>query len=195
VNQVKVGTGSNELKRLNEVFTVLTLVNTIHQQRNELNVEFFERVVHLFTVSFILLLEPEVVVRFVTQVTGVDVHHTATRNSGRGSVLQIEDLEQHGAPLLETNTITVSKGQNSVIIHDGIHVFYPNGIDITIKQEPAPVLLHALINGGVSLLENFGQKTICPGTTFGIKDTVKFVIGDHLRVDSVDSAGSLSFIG
>jgi hypothetical protein len=66
VNQVKVGTGSNELKRLNEVFTVLTLVNTIHQQRNELNVEFFERVVHLFTVSFILLLEPEVVVRFVT---------------------------------------------------------------------------------------------------------------------------------
>jgi hypothetical protein len=50
--------------------------------------------------------------------------------------LEIEDLKQHGAPLLESDTISIGEGEESTVVHDGVHVLNPDGIYISIINYP-----------------------------------------------------------
>jgi len=68
--------------------------------------------------------------------------------------LEIEDLEQHGAPLLKSDTITVSESENSVVVHHGVHVLDPDGIDVTVVENPSALSLVLIGLRSVAFLEN-----------------------------------------
>jgi hypothetical protein len=91
----------------------------------------------------------------------------------------------------QTNTITVGECKEFVIVHDGVHIFDPNGINITIENDPSALLLSRCLVL-VGILESFGKKSIRPVSAVRIKDTIELVQSDHLGVDGVKSSGDTS---
>lgn len=69
------------------------------------------------------------------------------------------NLKQHSAVFLQTNSFTVCQCQQTIVVHDGVHVLYPQCIYVTIIHD---VLLLILVRRFVNFTEDVGQKSVCP---------------------------------
>lgn len=69
------------------------------------------------------------------------------------------NLKQHSTMFLQTNSFTVCQCQQTIVIHDRVHVLYPQSIYVTIIHN---VLLLILVCWFVNFTEDVGKKSVCP---------------------------------
>jgi hypothetical protein len=56
----------------------------------------------------------------------------------------------------KTDSIVIGKSENSVVVHDGVHILYPNGVDVSIVDEPT-ILGLVFVEVLVDLLEDLRE--------------------------------------
>lgn len=71
---------------------------------------------------------------------------------------------------LESNTLSVSKCQQTVVVHDGVHVLNPQCIDVTVEHDVLPLIF---VGRFVYVAENIRQQSIGPVARVRIEDAVK----------------------
>jgi hypothetical protein len=88
------------------------------------------------------LLQPGHIVRLPAEVRERHVDDArAAHGRGRG-VAQVLDLEVEGAVGPEhRDAVIVGEGEDPVIVHDGVHVLDPDGVDGAVEDQPRKVLL------------------------------------------------------
>lgn len=102
-------------------------------------------------------------------------------------MLEVKHLEEHKAVLKQPDTITITERQNFVIVHHRVHVLNPDGVDITVVNDPALFRLLVITEGLVGFLENLRQEPISPVSRLRVQDTIKLVKRDRLGINDIFS--------
>ena len=113
----------------------------------------------------------------------LQVDHTASRYCGRRRLLQVHRLEHHIHVVRHLNDFSAHQAELLVVIEHGVHVLNPDGIDGSIEDKPALILVtHAVRHGTVEHRKN----AILPIVGDFIILAVQLAHRDRLRVQLVD---------
>lgn len=63
--------------------------------------------------------------------------------------------------ILHFNPLLISQSQQFIVVHNRVHVFDPQGVNIAVEEYVSPFVV-AGIQRFVDLAENTAQQTICP---------------------------------
>mmetsp|Transcript_82871 Transcript_82871/g.215917 ORF Transcript_82871/g.215917 Transcript_82871/m.215917 type:complete len:574 (-) Transcript_82871:4132-5853(-) len=158
--------------------SVAALEDVQDEGRNVLVVQIVQCLAQLVR---LLHARPAVVVRARPEVLVVDVEHATAADRRRRRVLEVEHLEQHRAVLLQADALAVRQGQQLVVVHHGVHVLDPDGVDIAIVED---VATHWLVRRVrlVHLPEDLGEQTVGPIARRWVEHPVELVCWNGLRV-------------
>mmetsp|Transcript_75508 Transcript_75508/g.180374 ORF Transcript_75508/g.180374 Transcript_75508/m.180374 type:complete len:801 (-) Transcript_75508:7569-9971(-) len=109
-----------------------------------------------------------------------DDAHAAHR--GRGRVVQVPDLEQHGGDGGELDNLATVQAELLVVVQHGVHVLDPNGIHWAVQDHP---LALAIPEGLHRLSHCDGQHAIRPLLGVQVTLAVELALGDGLWVHHV----------
>ena len=121
-----------------------------------------------------------------TEILGVDINHTTTRDGCWRCILEVSNLHDKLAVILEANAISVGKNQERVVVHHRVHVLDPNCIDIPIKDDAVMP-----VGGGgnpVDVAEDVGKEAIDQFTRFWVHETVESLYNTVIFVDRTFAA-------
>mmetsp|Transcript_116650 Transcript_116650/g.161923 ORF Transcript_116650/g.161923 Transcript_116650/m.161923 type:complete len:212 (+) Transcript_116650:1266-1901(+) len=117
------------------------------------------------------------------------INHTTTRYSSWRGNSKIHRLEDHVHIGRHLNDFTTHKTQLFIVIKHSVHIFNPDGIDRTIKDQPSTVFnIHATSHGSVP----HSKYTIEPIVTHFIEATIELAHCNRFGVKNLDM--SLHFI-
>ena len=93
---------------------------------------------------------------------------------------------------LKPNSLAVSQSQESVVVHNRVHVFNPESVHVTIEHD---VLALVLVRWFVNLTEDTGQQTIRPVSCDWVQCTVQLHHCASLGVHHVQFSGDTKAAG
>jgi len=91
-------------------------------------------------------------------------------------------LKEESTMSLKPNTFSVGQRQQSVVVHNGVHVLNPQSIHVAVEDQ---VLALVLVGRLVDVAENARQKAVGPVPCVWIQNAVKLHHAAILRVDGV----------
>jgi hypothetical protein len=105
---------------------------------------------------------------------GLQVDHTATRDSSGRGYSQVIDFEHHRASFGHLDALTIVKTQHLVVIKHSVHVLNPESIDGAVKANPAFPVSFLRFEGLHSLLHKVRNNTFGPLVGKLVHFTVQF---------------------
>lgn len=108
------------------------------------------------------------------KIGGRHIDDTASRHGSWGGVVQVLDLEHHLGVVSHWDSLSVSKGENLVVIEHGIEVLNPDGIDWSIADNPRDMLVLLVI----ALFPDLGEDSWKPLSGDGVHNTVHLLTSD-----------------
>lgn len=69
----------------------------------------------------------------VAQVLGVHEDHAGPGDSRRRRVVQVTHFEEQRAVGRQPDPLAVGQGQEPVVVHDGVHVLDPQGVNVAVE--------------------------------------------------------------
>jgi hypothetical protein len=91
--------------------------------------------------------DPRINEWLISNSTWLQVNHTATRHSGRGSDSKVLDFKHHCHLVSQVDDLARVKAKLFVVVQHSVHVFNPKSIDWPIKDDP--VLVKGFISSTV----------------------------------------------
>lgn len=91
-------------------------------------------------------------------------------------MLQVADLEKHGAVWQQTNAFIIGQRQQFVVVHDRVHVLDPERVHVAVVEYVAALLL---VRWFIDLAEDVREQTVRPVTRVRVENTFLVLINHH----------------
>ena len=85
--------------------------------------------------------------------------------------------------LLKSDPFAIRQGQQLIVVHNRVHIFNPQSIDVTIKHN---VFSLAFLSWLINFTEDTRKKTISPVPGDWVECSIKLYDGASLRVQCVE---------
>ena len=89
---------------------------------------------------------------------------------------------------LQPDSLPVRQGQQTVVVHDRVHILYPESVHVAVVHE---VLALILVGGFVNLAEDVGQQSVGPVTRGWVQYPVQLNDATLLGVDGEAPGGQV----
>lgn len=95
-------------------------------------------------------------------------------------------FHKQGTVFLEPDPLSIGKSEQFIIVHDRVHIFYPQCIYIAIKENILPLVL---LSRSIDFSEDVGEEPVSPVPCNWIQDTIELYHSDCLGIHSVEFGG------
>ena len=100
-----------------------------------------------------------------------------------GDVKMCTHFHKQGTVFLKPDSLSIGKGEQFIIVHDRVHILYPQCIHIAIKEN---ILSLILLGRSIDFSEDVGEESVGPVPCNWIQDTVELYHSNCLGIHGVE---------